>query len=319
MPSDCIVIAAMNPCPCGHLGDPDRECTCPAQRLAAYRSRVSGPLLDRFDLRVQAPRAESHGAPGEESAAVAGRVAEAARRLAGAELELHPRAARLMDERSTFACSPAAAPRACWPSRERSPRWPAPGRSKATTLPRRCPTGSPCEGLRCAGGRGSCRVRGRGDAGRPPRRRLHRRSRRLAAGAGRTRCTGGARRRGRPGTPARRPRLPCAAGRAGDPGGWTRRPRLSGGARDAARPAAGRVHPRPPGSAGPVRRAGGDRRRPPGRRRRSSARPRAGAVLRNRASGLWSAVLRWESTRRPMPGAWTAAVRRSRCSAAAST
>jgi magnesium chelatase family protein len=98
MPSDCIVVAAMNPCPCGHLGDPDRECTCPPQRLAAYRSRVSGPLLDRFDLRVQAPRAESHGVPGEGSAAVAQRVAEAARRLAGEELELHPRAARLMHD-----------------------------------------------------------------------------------------------------------------------------------------------------------------------------------------------------------------------------
>ena len=63
MPSRCMVVAAMNPCPCGHLGDPDRECSCPQQRLAAYRSRLSGPLLDRFDLRVEAPRIDAHGAP----------------------------------------------------------------------------------------------------------------------------------------------------------------------------------------------------------------------------------------------------------------
>jgi len=97
MPADCIVVAAMNPCPCGHLGDPERECTCAPARLTAYRSRLSGPLIDRFDLRVRAPRADAHGAPGEASAAVAERVAAAAERLGGQEIELTTDARELMD------------------------------------------------------------------------------------------------------------------------------------------------------------------------------------------------------------------------------
>jgi magnesium chelatase family protein len=82
LPARCMVVAAMNPCPCGMAGDPDRECTCAPQRLHAYRSRVSGPLLDRLDLRVEAPRADAHAPPGEATAAVADRVARARRRLA---------------------------------------------------------------------------------------------------------------------------------------------------------------------------------------------------------------------------------------------
>jgi magnesium chelatase family protein len=82
LPARCIVVAAMNPCPCGLAGDTERECTCTPQRLHAYRTRVSGPLLDRFDLRVEAPRAEAHAAAGEPTAAVAGRVLMAGRRLA---------------------------------------------------------------------------------------------------------------------------------------------------------------------------------------------------------------------------------------------
>jgi magnesium chelatase family protein len=82
LPARCMVVAAMNPCPCGLAGDTERECTCTPQRLHAYRTRVSGPLLDRFDLRVEAPRAEAHAAAGEPTAAVAGRVLMAGRRLA---------------------------------------------------------------------------------------------------------------------------------------------------------------------------------------------------------------------------------------------
>ena len=50
------LIAAMNPCPCGHLGDPSTRCRCPPERIESYRSRVSGPLLDRIDLHVEVPR-----------------------------------------------------------------------------------------------------------------------------------------------------------------------------------------------------------------------------------------------------------------------
>ncbi len=81
LPARCMVVAAMNPCPCGLAGDPERECTCTPQRLHAYRARVSGPLLDRFDLRVEAPRADAHAEGGEPSSSVAARVLSAGRRL----------------------------------------------------------------------------------------------------------------------------------------------------------------------------------------------------------------------------------------------
>ncbi|MBI2874519.1 MAG: YifB family Mg chelatase-like AAA ATPase [Firmicutes bacterium] len=55
-PADFVLVGACNPCPCGYRGDPVRECTCSPQTLARYRSRLSGPLLDRFDLLVEVPR-----------------------------------------------------------------------------------------------------------------------------------------------------------------------------------------------------------------------------------------------------------------------
>jgi magnesium chelatase family protein len=54
-PSDVMLVAAMNPCPCGHLGDRKRSCRCTAHELLAYRRRISGPLLDRIDLHVDVP------------------------------------------------------------------------------------------------------------------------------------------------------------------------------------------------------------------------------------------------------------------------
>ena len=81
----------MNPCPCGFRGDPERECECPAHRLRQYSGRLSGPLLDRIDVRVEVARpalSRLRQVGGEEaSAAVAERVATARdrqlRRLAG--------------------------------------------------------------------------------------------------------------------------------------------------------------------------------------------------------------------------------------------
>ena len=55
-PARLMLVAAMNPCPCGFAGDRDRECVCPGFRLQQYRSRLSGPLLDRIDLRLDVPR-----------------------------------------------------------------------------------------------------------------------------------------------------------------------------------------------------------------------------------------------------------------------
>ena len=54
-PARLMLVAAMNPCPCGFRGDRERECVCSGHRLQQYRSRLSGPLLDRIDLRLDVP------------------------------------------------------------------------------------------------------------------------------------------------------------------------------------------------------------------------------------------------------------------------
>ena len=54
-PARFMLVAAMNPCPCGFYGDPKRACTCTPNQINAYRSRISGPLLDRIDIQVQVP------------------------------------------------------------------------------------------------------------------------------------------------------------------------------------------------------------------------------------------------------------------------
>jgi magnesium chelatase family protein len=55
-PARFQLVAAMNPCPCGYLGDPSSRCRCTAEQVARYRARISGPLLDRIDLHVDVPR-----------------------------------------------------------------------------------------------------------------------------------------------------------------------------------------------------------------------------------------------------------------------
>ena len=70
-PCDVLLVAAMNPCPCGFLGDPRRPCTCASSERLRYSRRISGPLLDRVDLRVAMPpvpwRDLSDAPPGESS------------------------------------------------------------------------------------------------------------------------------------------------------------------------------------------------------------------------------------------------------------
>ena len=56
-PSDFIFIATMNPCPCGFLGHPEKACRDSEKQVNQYRSRISGPLLDRIDLRLEVPNA----------------------------------------------------------------------------------------------------------------------------------------------------------------------------------------------------------------------------------------------------------------------
>ncbi|MCD6138107.1 MAG: ATP-binding protein, partial [Deltaproteobacteria bacterium] len=54
-PASFMLVAAMNPCPCGYFSDPNHECTCTYGRIQKYRSKVSGPLLDRIDIHVEVP------------------------------------------------------------------------------------------------------------------------------------------------------------------------------------------------------------------------------------------------------------------------
>ena len=78
----------MNLCPCGARGDPGAQCSCSAQRIAAYRARLSRALLDRFDIVVTVPRpraSELQAPSGEASEPVGVRVVAARRRLATAE------------------------------------------------------------------------------------------------------------------------------------------------------------------------------------------------------------------------------------------
>ena len=92
------LLAAMNPCPCGYLGDSQADCRCSADRVATYRNKISGPLLDRIDLHVEVLRPSSaelrtrdDAAPGSDD--VAQRVAQAWRvqmeRAGAANSRLH--------------------------------------------------------------------------------------------------------------------------------------------------------------------------------------------------------------------------------------
>ena len=72
-PARFQLVAAMNPCPCGYLGHPSGKCRCTPEQVARYRSRISGPLLDRIDLHVEVPalpEADLTAAEGGESSAV---------------------------------------------------------------------------------------------------------------------------------------------------------------------------------------------------------------------------------------------------------
>jgi magnesium chelatase family protein len=123
-PAEFQLIAAMNPCPCGHLGDPGGRCRCTPAQILRYRARISGPLLDRLDMHVEVPGIEAGDfddriGQGESSAAAAARVAAArslqlARqgrcnaRLADAQMErccvLQPRARALLDRSMKQLC-----------------------------------------------------------------------------------------------------------------------------------------------------------------------------------------------------------------------
>ncbi|RJO66807.1 MAG: ATP-binding protein [Myxococcales bacterium] len=83
-PAEIMLVAAMNPCPCGFLGDPKHDCRCTLGEIQRYRARLSGPLLDRIDLHVEVPAVRykdlSDTRRGEASEAVRQRVEQARER-----------------------------------------------------------------------------------------------------------------------------------------------------------------------------------------------------------------------------------------------
>jgi len=91
-PARFMLVCAMNPCPCGFAGDPRHACTCSPQKIRHYRSKISGPLLDRIDIHIEVPALKyddiSARRAGESSSGVADRVARARKiqlaRFAGA-------------------------------------------------------------------------------------------------------------------------------------------------------------------------------------------------------------------------------------------
>ena len=90
-PSRFMLVAAMNPCPCGYYGDRRRPCRCPQSKVLAYRNKISGPLLDRIDIQLEVPPVTmqelSEMPNGESSATIRARVVAAReiqrRRFAG--------------------------------------------------------------------------------------------------------------------------------------------------------------------------------------------------------------------------------------------
>jgi magnesium chelatase family protein len=80
-PANFMLVAAMNPCPCGYYGDPVKECRCTTNEIARYQKRISGPLLDRIDIFIEVPRVEyeklTDDTRGESSENVQQRIEEA--------------------------------------------------------------------------------------------------------------------------------------------------------------------------------------------------------------------------------------------------
>ncbi|MCD6412683.1 MAG: YifB family Mg chelatase-like AAA ATPase [Elusimicrobia bacterium] len=89
-PASFMLVAAMNPCPCGYLGHPTRECVCTPYQISKYRSKISGPILDRIDIQIEVPAlrfGEIYSNGEEESSAQIRQRVVAARQIALSRLE----------------------------------------------------------------------------------------------------------------------------------------------------------------------------------------------------------------------------------------
>ena len=80
-PANFMLVAAMNPCPCGFYGDPKRECRCSPNMITKYRNRVSGPLLDRIDIHIEVPAVKYKEMAGEATGETSEKIRQ---RVAGA-------------------------------------------------------------------------------------------------------------------------------------------------------------------------------------------------------------------------------------------
>ncbi len=121
-PAEFQLVAAMNPCPCGYRGDPGGRCECTPGKIAQYRARVSGPLLDRIDLRVDVPALSPHELTvevpsGESSARVAQKVSIARSLQLARAGKLNSRLS--IQEIGTFCQLDAAGERLFWQSQAR--------------------------------------------------------------------------------------------------------------------------------------------------------------------------------------------------------
>lgn len=86
-PAKFMLVAAMNPCPCGYLADARKSCRCSAQQIRQYRSKVSGPLLDRIDIHVDVPPLKQRELTGELTGEPSAIIRERVRRARAVQQE----------------------------------------------------------------------------------------------------------------------------------------------------------------------------------------------------------------------------------------
>jgi len=105
-PANFMLVAAMNPCPCGYYGDPRHECTCTPSAIARYQKRISGPLLDRIDLFIEVPEVEYEKLVGPED----GESSRELRKRVGASREVQ----RARFQGTPYVCNAEMGPAEVW-------------------------------------------------------------------------------------------------------------------------------------------------------------------------------------------------------------
>ena len=118
-PASFMLVAAMNPCPCGFYGDPTRECRCTGAIIQRYLGKISGPLLDRIDLHIEVPAVAYKELRGKDRARILRRHPRAASKSPASSstraASTTPTSPRLRFASSARSTTPASAP-SKWPS-----------------------------------------------------------------------------------------------------------------------------------------------------------------------------------------------------------